>query len=41
MKSQRAVAAALRYLIVKKDINRDELFLSSKVGLVAEDADNP
>lgn len=39
MKSERTVAAALRFLISQKNHSREELFLCSKGGYIPEDAD--
>jgi len=40
MKSERAVGAALRFLINNKICDRNEIFLCSKGGYIPEDADN-
>lgn len=39
MKSERATAAALRYLFQDQKLSREELFVCSKAGFVPEDAD--
>lgn len=39
MKSERSIAAALKYLIENKSCERNQLFICSKAGYVPEDAD--
>lgn len=40
MKAERTIGKALNTMHHKYDIKRDQIFLSSKVGYVPEDADN-
>lgn len=39
MKSERVVGAALRFLLEKEKIGREELFVCTKGGYIPEDAD--
>ena len=40
MQSERTIGAAVRYLVENKNIDREELFISSKNGYIPDDFDN-